>query len=65
MPNRKVGRRNGAAKQHRNPVSKSDLIRRLHNKGKDTGEIRTALEKQGYNVHYSEIYGAIEREPVA
>lgn len=44
------------------PTSKSDLIRKLSTRF-TTGEIKKKLEEVGLKIHYSEIYGAIERVP--
>lgn len=61
---RNKGHRSLTSRRNRNsnPVSKSDMIRKLASKGKDTGQIREALMNAGFkHVHYSEIYGAQER----
>jgi hypothetical protein len=42
--------------------NKSEVIRKLNEKGFTTGEIINELHKMGFSkVHYSEIYGAVER----
>lgn len=52
--------------RNQTPTSKSDLIRRLSKRKLSTGEIKKKVEEAGMSVHYSEIYGAIQRtQPVA